>query len=99
MFDQASGTPTRGGASATPVDLEAGPSPAAIQPADATDKHMEEFFKEVTGIKVYLDRTKTVSPAYAPTSVTCTVSAGCQLKRDVASCMSRAWHGIAWHGS
>ena len=42
-------TPTRPGA---PVDLEAGPAP--VQQADATDKHMEEFFKEVTAIKVCL---------------------------------------------
>ncbi len=42
-------TPTRPGA---PVDLEAGPAP--VQQTDATDKHMEEFFKEVTAIKVCL---------------------------------------------
>ena len=26
------------------------------QPADATDRHMEDFFKQVTDIKVCLDR-------------------------------------------
>ena len=49
-------TPTRPGA---PVDLEAGPAP--VQQADATDKHMEEFFKEVTAIKVCLICKQTVS--------------------------------------
>ncbi|DBB18656.1 hypothetical protein WJX82_008162 [Trebouxia sp. C0006] len=46
-------TPTRPGA---PVDLEAGPAP--VQQADATDKHMEEFFKEVTAIKAQLSQIK-----------------------------------------
>ena len=32
------------------ADLEAGPAP--VQQADATDRHMEDFFKEVTAIKV-----------------------------------------------
>lgn len=38
------------------MDVEAGLS-STPQPPDATDKHMEEFFKEVTGIKVAPDRT------------------------------------------
>ncbi|DBA73303.1 hypothetical protein WJX77_008885 [Trebouxia sp. C0004] len=46
-------TPTRPGA---PVDLEAGPAP--VQHADATDKHMDEFFKEVTAIKAQLSQIK-----------------------------------------
>lgn len=48
---QASGTPRAGAGAASPAELEAGTAPVA-QPADATDKHMEEFFKEVTAIKV-----------------------------------------------
>ena len=38
------------------MDVEAGLGPTP-QPADASDKHMEEFFKEVTGIKVAQDTT------------------------------------------
>ncbi|KAL3134903.1 hypothetical protein ABBQ32_007869 [Trebouxia sp. C0010 RCD-2024] len=43
--------PTRPGAG---VDLEAGPAPVPAQPVDATDRHMEEFFKQVTDIKAQL---------------------------------------------
>ena len=46
---QGNDIPTRPGAGA---DLEAGPAPAPAQPVDATDRHMEDFFKQVTEIKV-----------------------------------------------